>query len=178
MRNTGDSAKQATVYRAARCEIGDAAGRRSIHDAGTAMAGCDGAAPGGRLLAAWLPLTAGARRDAGSAEAVYGRVRAGQPLADTCACGSRPTRGRDRLARRRRRQGPHEPRLARRVRPGWLIPLTLAFKADNEEAQPLHFDDNAFTVTLRNPNAGERPVTSIAFDHGGLGRGAGQHRRS
>ncbi len=63
------------------------------------------------------------------------------------------------------------PRAARRLGslaafgPDGSIPLTLAFKADKTEVQPL--DDNAFTVTLRNPNAGDASVPSIAVDHAG-----------
>ncbi|WP_028064847.1 PKD domain-containing protein [Solirubrobacter soli] len=164
--NDGATAMTATVYRGARCEIGDGAGRRSIHDAATQMAGCDGAGQSGRLLAAWLPLTAGAKRDAGAADSVYGRIKAGAAPADSCACGSQPdpaaaigwpvevaAKGHANLAS------------VAAFGPDGSIPVTLALKADKDQVQPL--DDNAYTVTLRNPNAGERAITGLAVDSTG-----------
>lgn len=161
--NAGEAATAATVYRAARCAIGEESGRRSLHDAGTAMAGCDGAHDG-RTLAAWLPLSPNARRDAAAATAVFGRIAAGQPLADTCACGGQPDPGVaigwpvDVPAKGQARVGS----LAA-FGPDGSIPVTLTLRADKREVQPL--DENAFTVTLRNPNAGERPVDALLVEH-------------
>lgn len=162
--NAGDMAKTARVYRAARCGFGTS--RRSIHDQGTSTAGCDGVTGGDRVLAAWLPLSAGARRDAGPANAVLGRVGAGEPLADTCACGAQddpaaaigwgvevPAKGASKLAS-----------LAT-FGPDGSIPMTVDLAAEKAEVQPL--DDNAFTLTLRNPNAGEQPVQELAFETDG-----------
>ena len=138
------------------------------------MAGCDGAAPGGRLLAAWLPLTAGRapRRGLGRGRL---RPRQGRPAARRHLRLRQPARpgGRDRLAGRRRGQGHTSLGSLAAFGPDGSIPLTLALTADKGEVQPL--DDNAFTLTLRNPNAGERRrVASIAVDHAGvLGRHPG-----
>lgn len=159
--NTSGAVKNATVYRGLHCAIGDGSAQRSLHDAATQTAGCDGPQQGGRILAALLPLTDGARRDAGPAAAVLGRIAAGQPPADACACGSQDdpaaaigwslgipanaTRSAGSLAA---------------FGPDGSIPMTMTLKAAKAEVQPL--DDNAFTLTLRNPNAGELPVTSVA----------------
>ncbi|MDA0183289.1 PKD domain-containing protein [Solirubrobacter phytolaccae] len=161
--NAGDAAQAATVYVAARCAIGEETGRRSLHDAGTSMAGCDGAHDG-RTLAAWLPLSPNARRDSASATAVFGRIAAGQPLADTCACGSQPDPG-TAIGWGVEVPGKGQARVGSLAAfgPDGSIPLTLALKADKGEVQPL--DENAFTVTLRNPNAGERPVDTLLVEH-------------
>src|SRR5262249_39044194 len=160
----GEEAKTATVYRAQRCAIGDPESQRAIHDAGAEMAGCDGVMTGGRTLAALLPLAAGARRDAGPTEGVFGRIAAGQPLAASSACGNQPdataaigwpvelpgkgTAARGSLAA---------------FGPDGSIPLTFDIKAEKAEVQPL--DDNALTVTLHNANGTEKPVSKLPVDH-------------
>ena len=82
--NEGDNARTATVYRAAECNIGPEAERRSLRDAATGMAACEGNVDDARTLAALLPLSAGARHQSGAN--VLARVKAGAELADTCAC--------------------------------------------------------------------------------------------
>ena len=137
------------------------------------MAGCDGALVTGRTLAALAAAERRRaprrrRRDASSAASRPGAARRHVRLRHAARPG-----GRDRLAGRRPR-----PRASTRLGslaafgPDGVIPLTLAVNAGKAEVQPL--DDNAFTVTLRNPNAGRR---AGRLDRRRPRRRLGLHRR-
>ena len=76
--NDGDAARTATVYRAAHCALGPEGERRSLRDAATGMAACEGAVAGGRTVAALLPLSGGARSESGAG--VLDHVQAGGAL--------------------------------------------------------------------------------------------------
>ncbi len=162
-----DAAVSAKVYRAAQCAIGDGTGQRSLHDAGTAMAGCDGVqagASGARTVASWLPLSPGAEHEAGPASAVLAHI--GGALSGDCACGGQDDPA---AAIAWAVQVPAGGSVTRgslaAFGPDGTTPLTLSLKADKTEVQPL--DENAFTVVLRNPNAGAAPVAAIAVDGAG-----------
>jgi hypothetical protein len=120
-----------------------------VLDAATAMAGCSGGAAVGALL----PLTAGARHESGAAAAVLADVAAGGTLTDACDCAPATDPG---AAIAWKLIVPAHGDLSRAsdssFGPDGSIPVTVSVAPEKDAVQPL--DDNAFTVTLRNPNAG------------------------
>src|SRR5262249_43054996 len=139
--NDGDSARDATLYRGAHCVPG-----HPLHDAGTAMAGCEGA-----TIAALLPLTPGAHHQAG-----HGMLA---PLDDSCACDATDPSMAIGWAAGVPAHGEATRGSLASFGPDGTIPLTVALKPDKDVVQPL--DDNAFTVTVRNANGVARPVGPI-----------------
>ncbi|HEX6025779.1 MAG TPA: PKD domain-containing protein, partial [Solirubrobacter sp.] len=170
--NAGDDARGVAVYRVATCALGAPATRAPVHDAGTAMAGCGGGAGGAGSAAAvgaLLPLTAGARHQAGAAGAVLADVAAGRDLSDACECAATPDPGAA-IAWRVTvpAHGERSQASLASFGPDGSIPVTVAVTPEHDAVQPL--DDNAFTVTLRNPNAGAAAaggvtVTPDAWDY-------------
>ncbi|WP_156028410.1 PKD domain-containing protein [Candidatus Solirubrobacter pratensis] len=149
--NGGDAARDAIVYRAARCKPG-----HPVHDAGTAMAGCDVTG----TVAALLPLTPGARHQAGGDVL----ARLGQPLDDTCACDATDPEPAIGWAVGVPAHGEATRGSLGAFGPDGTIPLTVRLEPDKAEVQPL--DQNGFTVTVRNANGVARDAGPIVADSG------------
>ena len=147
----------AAVYRAARCAMARLAlDARRGHGDGRLRRRADARFTGCRCRPE-------REHDAGDADGdPRPRSRPAQPLADTCACGAQD----DPVAAIGWPVAPTQaPRLGSLAAfgPDGSIPLTFDIKADKTEVQPL--DDNAFTVTLHNPNAGEQGVRELVVAH-------------
>ncbi|MDA0139526.1 PKD domain-containing protein, partial [Solirubrobacter sp. CPCC 204708] len=163
--NDTGSARTATVYRAAECAIGPEEQRRSLRDVATGMAACEGELATGRTLAALLPLTPDARHESGPG--LFARVKAGAELSNGCACeGTVAAHGVGiAWSVTAPAQGETSRASVGAFGPDGVVPMTVALAPAKTQVQPL--DDNAFVLTVRNPNATALPVGSIAVDSDG-----------
>ena len=139
----------ATVYRFGHCAEG-----HPLHDAGTAMAGCDVTG----THAALLPLTPGAHHEAGPA--VSGHLGAGALPDDTLTDTPDPA-----MMIGWPVKGDAGVGSLASFGPDGTIPLTVSLKPDKDTVQPL--DENAFTVTVRNANGVARTAGPIVADSTG-----------
>jgi hypothetical protein len=157
--NGSDAPVAARLYRAGDCELGGADTGGSLADAGTATAGCSAAA--GDARSAFLPLSDGAHFQAGGVGDVATTLLAGADLPDSCACAGSsdhaagigwsltvPAGGR--AARSLLSAFPADGRL----------PVLLSLAPERDTVEPL--DVNAFTATLRNPNAQAIDVEALS----------------
>jgi Tol biopolymer transport system component/PKD repeat protein len=164
--NDNDAARTATIYRAAHCNVGVETERRSVRDEATGMAACEGALTAGRALAALLPLTPGARHEAGTG--VLDRVKAGAELANACTCEANVPEHSMGIAWSVTAPAKGEASRASvgAFGPDGVVPLTVALTPVKPQVQPL--DENAFALVVRNPNATALPVGSLAVDSDGV----------